>query len=264
MIRFDSVVRTYGKKVAVNGLNLDIPGAQIFAFLGPNGAGKTTSIKMMVGLLGPSSGSVSVGGFNTQTHARESKSQLGYVPDQPELYEKLSGREFLQFVADMHGMPADATADQIEELAARFEFADYFDQLTEGYSHGMKQRVAFAAALLHSPAVIILDEPMVGLDPRTMRIVKDTLRERAAAGTTIFMSTHTLGVAEEIADRIGVIFGGKLLFLGSVGELRERLSLGDSSLEDLYLTITEAQAEEGATPSHEVNGKAENKKEISA
>lgn len=240
MIRFDSVIRTYGKKVAVNGLNLDIPGGEIFAFLGPNGAGKTTSIKMMVGLLAPNEGAVTVGGFDTQTQAREAKSKLGYVPDQPELYEKLSGREFLQFVAEMHGMPEGATAEKIEDLARTFEFEDYYDQLTEGYSHGMKQRVAFAAALLHEPDVIILDEPMVGLDPRTMRIVKDTLRRRAADGATIFMSTHTLGVAEEIADRIGVILNGQLLFLGSVAELRERLSLGDSSLEDLYLTLTES------------------------
>lgn len=265
MIEFESVVRKYGKKVAVSGLDLKIPSGEIFAFLGPNGAGKTTSIKMMVGLLAPTSGTVAVGGFNTQTDARKAKSRLGYVPDQPELYDKLSGREFLQFVADMHGMPTDQTAEQIEELAGRLEFAEYFDQLTEGYSHGMKQRVAFAAALLHHPAVIILDEPMVGLDPRTMRIVKDTLRERAAAGATVFMSTHTLGVAEEIADRIGVIFGGKLLFLGSVGELRERLSLGDSSLEDLYLTITEAEADLASpeTQSHETNGKAKDKEEAS-
>ncbi len=240
MIRFESVTRRYGAKVAVDQLDLDIPPGEIFAFLGPNGAGKTTSIKMMVGLLAPSIGRVSMGGFDTQTHAREAKGQLGYVPDQPELYDKLSGREFLQFVADMHGVTRAVSTLTIDALAAQLEFADYFDQLTEDYSHGMKQRIAFAAALLHDPPVLILDEPMVGLDPRTMRIVKDILNERAASGTTVFMSTHTLGIAEEIADRIGVIFKGQLLFLGSVEELRKRLALGESSLESLYLAITES------------------------
>jgi len=204
--------------------------------------------------VGPSEGSVTVGGFDTQSSAREAKSQLGYVPDQPELYEKLSGREFLQFVAEMHGMPPEATGAQIEDLAKTFEFDEYYDQLTEGYSHGMKQRIAFAAALLHDPAVIILDEPLVGLDPRTMRIVKDTLRRRAANGTTVFMSTHTLGVAEEIADRIGIILHGQLLFLGSVSELRERLSSSDSSLEDLYLMLTESQVASGQTDGGGSNG----------
>ena len=241
MIRFSNVTRTYGTKVAVNNLQLDIPSGEIFAFLGPNGAGKTTSIKMMVGLLWPTAGSIQISGFDVARQSREAKARLGYVPDQPELYDKLSGREFLQFVADLHGMsPADSSR-AIDEQADLFEIREFYDNLTEDYSHGMKQRVAFAAALLHRPDVVILDEPMVGLDPRSMRLVKDHLKRRSMDGTSVFMSTHTLAVAEEIADRIGVIHRGKLLFLGTVDELQTRLALGDSSLEELYLALTSEQ-----------------------
>ncbi len=242
MICFADVTRTYGSKTAVDRLTLEIPRGEIFAFLGPNGAGKTTSIKMMVGLLRPTAGQITIGEFDVVKQGRQAKSRLGYVPDQPELYDKLSGREFLQFVADMHGMPADVARPAIAELARFFELEEYYDQLTEDYSHGMKQRVAFAAALLHDPDVIVLDEPMVGLDPKSMRWVKDLLRRRAAAGRTVFMSTHTLAVAEEIADRIGVFHKGRLLFLGTVSELEHTLALGDSTLEDLFLAITAAEA----------------------
>lgn len=247
MIRFTSVTRRYGGMVAVDRLDLHIPAGEVFAFLGPNGAGKTTSIKMMVGLLRPSSGIVQIGGFDVVEEPRAAKSRLGYVPDQPELYDKLSGREFLQFVAEMHGLPPATARDQIERQLAFFEMASFCDCLMEGYSHGMKQRVAFAAALLHDPAVVILDEPMVGLDPRSMRLVKDLLQRQAKAGATVFMSTHTLAMAEEIADRIGVIHQGRLLFLGTVRELQQRLALGDLSLEELYLALTEAAAP-GAAP----------------
>ncbi len=243
MIRFSSVTKHYGEKVAVSNLDLAVRPGEIFAFLGPNGAGKTTSIKMMIGLLHPTAGTIELNGFDVMSSPRDAKRSIGFVPDQPELYDKLTGREFLRFVADMHGLsPNDATAS-IEEQAANFNLTEFYDKLTEDYSHGMKQRVAFAAALIHDPAVVILDEPMVGLDPKSMRLVKDLLKRRAARGKTVFMSTHTLTVAEEIADRIGVINHGKLLFLGTCEELKKHLKANgqtseNASLEDLFLTLT--------------------------
>jgi ABC-2 type transport system ATP-binding protein len=239
MIELRDVTRHYGRKVAVNGLSLHIPRGELFAFLGPNGAGKTTTIKMLVGLLRPTAGTVLVGGFDIATHTREVNLRTGYVPDEPYLYDKLTGREFLRFVADLYGMDPRAREEQLERQIESFELLDFVDQLTESYSHGMKQRVVFASALLHDPQVLIVDEPMVGLDPRSMRMAKDLLRERAQAGTTVFMSTHSLEVAEEIADRIGVITAGKLRFLGTVDELRRQLAC-DDSLEQLFLTLTES------------------------
>ena len=237
MIELQQVTRRYGRKIAVDGLNLEISRGELFAFLGPNGAGKTTTIKMMVGLLRPTTGNVRIGGFDIATNPREVNLRTGYVPDEPYLYEKLTGREFLRFVADLYGMSTDQATESIEQQIFTFELTDFVDQLTESYSHGMKQRLVFASALLHGPEVIIVDEPMVGLDPRSMRMVKDLLRAKARAGITVFMSTHTLAIAEEIADRIGVITSGKLRFLGTVDELRTQLA-SDDSLEQLFLTLT--------------------------
>ena len=238
MIELQHVTRRYGRKLAVHELDLEIPRGELFAFLGPNGAGKTTTIKMMVGLLRPTEGVVRVGGFDIAKNPREVNLRTGYVPDQPYLYEKLTGREFLRFVADLYGLSAQSATECIDEQIQTFELSDFVDQLTESYSHGMKQRLVFASALLHRPEVIIVDEPMVGLDPRSMRMVKDLLRAKARGGTTVFMSTHTLAIAEEIADRIGVITQGKLQFLGTVDELRTQLAC-DDSLEQLFLTLTD-------------------------
>jgi ABC-2 type transport system ATP-binding protein len=246
MIEFDHAKRNYGRKTAVEDLSLMVPGGQLFALLGPNGAGKTTSIKMMVGLLRPSSGTVRICGYDVVKETRHANRCLGYVPDQPFLYEKLSGREFLQFIADLYGLGREESATRIAREIRNFELAEFVDQLTESYSHGMKQRTVFAAALLHDPAVLVLDEPMVGLDPRSMRLVKDLLRERANAGMTIFMSTHTLGLAEEIADRIGIVDRGKLRFLGTVDQLRQQLTQQHTSLERMYLDLTTSAEEEAA------------------
>ena len=209
----------------------------MLAFLGPNGAGKTTTIKTIVGLLLPSSGNVRVCGIDAIEQPREASRYIGYVPDQPYLYEKLSGREFLQFTAEMYGLDGKTAAANIERNIAAFELSEFVDQLAESYSHGMKQRVIFAAAMVHDPRVLVVDEPMVGLDPRSMRIVKTLLRDKAAAGSSVFLSTHTLSVAEEIADRIGIIFQGQLQFLGTLEELRSRQQ-SDSNLEDLFLSLT--------------------------
>ncbi|MFO0897472.1 MAG: ABC transporter ATP-binding protein [Pirellulales bacterium] len=239
MIEFSNVSRSYGAKLAVDDLNLSIPRGELFALLGPNGAGKTTTIKMLVGLLRPAAGSVRVCGYNMLDRPREAHRLLAYVPDEPYLYDKLTGREFLQFIADMFGLEPAVARENISREIETFSLAGFVDELTENYSHGMKQRLAFAAALLHDPQVLVLDEPMVGLDPRSIRLVKDLLRARAAAGMAIFMSTHTLSLAEEIADRIGILDHGRLRFLGTLAELRRLHQAEQTSLEELYLRLTE-------------------------
>lgn len=238
MIELENVSRSYGSKKAVQDLNLSIPSGELFAFLGPNGAGKTTTIKMMVGLLQPSAGVIRVQGHDVVHEARAAAHHVGYVPDEPCLYDKLSGREFLHFVADLYSMPRAAAEAAIATEIETFSLAGFIDHLTESYSHGMKQRLVFAAALIHAPPVLILDEPMVGLDPQNARVVKNRLRDLAKTGTTIFMSTHTLSLAEEIADRIGIIFGGTLRFLGTVSELRTQMERQSDSLEQLFLAVT--------------------------
>jgi len=238
MIEFDQVSRKYGQKVAVSALTLTIPPGELFACLGPNGAGKTTTIKMLVGLLRPSTGTIRVCGYDTAAQTRLASQRIGYVPDAPFLYDKLSGREFLQFVAEMRGLDRDTSAARIARESEVFSLESFLDDLTETYSHGMKQRLVFASAMLHDPQVLVVDEPMVGLDPKSARLVKDLLRARASAGTTVFMSTHTLSVAEEIADRIGIIDESHLRFLGTVGQLRAELSPGQTSLEQLFLQLT--------------------------
>jgi ABC-2 type transport system ATP-binding protein len=238
MIELEDVTRKYGRTLAVDGLSLKVSPGEIFAFLGPNGAGKTTTIKMMVGLLHPTEGTVRLCGYDVTRDPREASRRVGYVPDQPYLYDKLSGRELLHFVGRMYGLSEAEVADRIDKMVATFELAEFVDRLSECYSHGMKQRTVFATALLHRPEVVVVDEPMVGLDPRSVRLVKDLLRREAADGACVFMSTHTLSVAEEIADRIGIVDHGRLCFLGTVDELRQQLAAKHSSLEHLFLELT--------------------------
>jgi ABC-2 type transport system ATP-binding protein len=243
MIEFQQVCRSYGDKVAVESLTLRIAAGEVYSLLGHNGAGKTTAIKMLVGLMRPASGTIHVGGCDVVTHTRQATALIGYVPDQPFLYDKLSGREILQFVARMYGMDASQTARAIEREVERFELAEFADELTETYSHGMKQRTVFASALLHGPRVLVVDEPMVGLDPHSIRLVKDLLQWEAAGGMCVLMSTHTLTAAEEISHRVGIMSHGKLLFDGTVGELRERVPGANQSLESMYLALTEHNPE---------------------
>lgn len=246
MIEFRNVHRTYGEKVAVKDLSLSIASGEVFALLGHNGAGKTTSIKMLVGLLRPSKGSVTVGGFDVVTQPREASQIIGYVPDQPFLYDKLSGREFLRFVGEMHGLSSKAAGEAIDREIARFGLTEFVDDLTESYSHGMKQRTVFASAMLHSPRVLVVDEPMVGLDPQSIRLVKDLLRREASDGMCVLMSTHTLAAAEEISDRIGVMNRGDLLFHGPVEELKQRHPGHNATLESLYLHLLDPGATDPA------------------
>lgn len=240
MIEFDRLTKRYGDRLAVDELTARIEPGEVFAFLGPNGAGKTTTIKIAVGLLRPTQGCVRICGLDVAREHRAACRQLGYVPDVPFLYEKLTGREFLQFVAEMHTLAGAEARQAVERQIEQFELAEFVDQLSESYSHGMQHRLALAAALLHRPSVLLLDEPMVGLDPRGVRLVKDLLCGEARRGATVFLSTHLLSVAEEIADRVGVVDGGRLKFVGTLAELRARGR--NSSLEQLYLDLTSAGA----------------------
>ena len=251
-IALSEVTKSYGRKVAVRELTLSIPRGELFAFLGPNGAGKTTTIKMIVSLLRPNSGTVDVcghrvsagdlparaGGNGSVSGATAAKAQLAYVPDQPFLYEKLTGREFLHFVAEMYDLSGERRDRLMAAMIQRLDIGEFLDQLTESYSHGMKQRVVLAAALLHEPTVLVVDEPMVGLDPRTIRTVKDLFHEHTRAGGTVFMSTHTLDIAEAVADRIGIIHEGRLIAIGTLEELRAQAER-QHSLEEIFLGLTE-------------------------
>jgi len=237
MIRFEHVTRTYGDRVAVDDLNLELAPGDLFALLGHNGAGKTTTLKMLVGLLHPSQGRVLIGPYDVVQEPRAANRQIGYVPDQPFLYEKLSGREFLHFVAEIYGLNSAERDAAILRESERFGLSDFLDQLAESYSHGMRQRTVFAAALIHQPEVLVVDEPMVGLDPESIKLVKDLLRSQVKAGKTVLMSTHTLSIAEEICDRVGVMKQGKLVFQGKVEQLRSAMPDAGESLEMLYLSL---------------------------
>jgi ABC-2 type transport system ATP-binding protein len=245
MIEIANVTKRYGNKAAVRDLSLTVPGGELFAFLGPNGAGKTTTIKMLCGLLFPTTGTVKVGGFDLRSHGDQARQLISYVPDQPFLYEKLTGREFLQFTADLYGMDPARARDRIDEVIGLFHLSEFVDDLTERYSHGMRQRTVFAAALLHEPRLLIADEPTVGLDPKSIRELKTLLRQQAKSGVTVFLSTHTLDIAQELADRIGIIHNGQLIGCGTLESLRKK-AMHDGSLEDVFLKITEEAAGEMA------------------
>lgn len=244
MIDLMNVTKTYGSKLAVDNLSLQIEAGELFAFLGPNGAGKTTTIKLMCGLLFPSAGTVRIGGFDMQREGDKARQLISYVPDQPFLYEKLTGREFLQFIADMYGMAAEHGQRKIEEVIHLFSLETFVDDLTERYSHGMRQRTVFASALLHEPKLLIVDEPTVGLDPKSIRLLKDVLRKQAQGGTTVFLSTHSLDIAEELAERIGIVHKGRLITCAPFAELRRQAAM-DGSLEDVFLKLTEEAEKQG-------------------
>ena len=240
MISVRALTKTYGSLMAVDGLDLDIPQGEFFAFLGPNAAGKTTTIKMLTGLLKPTAGEVKIGGFDMVRDPEKAKALLAYVPDFPFLYDKLTASEFMQFVGDIFSMDRKKIALNTGELFEKFHLTEYFHELTENLSHGTKQRLVIASALLHDPQVLVIDEPMIGLDPMHARIVKKEFHDRAKAGMTLFLSTHQLSVAEEIADRIGIIHHGKLIALGSVSELRAR-SHESGALEKVFLSLIDQE-----------------------
>lgn len=237
LIELRQLTKRYGEKTAVDEVSLDVHGGEIFGFLGPNGAGKTTTIKAIVGLLRPSSGAVRVGGSDVQTDPIRAKAVCGYVPDTPNLYPKLSGRELLRFVGDLYGINSTQVDRRIDELLRLFDLTAAADQTLDSYSHGMRQKASLAAALVHDPKVLVLDEPTVGLDPKSARLIKDILRQLADRGAAVFLSTHILEIAERMCDRIGIIHQGRLIASGTMDELR-RMGKGESRLEDIFLTLT--------------------------
>jgi ABC-2 type transport system ATP-binding protein len=236
-VRIEGASKAFGKTRAVDDLSITLNPGEVFAFLGPNGAGKTTTLKMTTGLLRPDRGTIRVCGFDLRRQDREAKQLLAYVPDQPFVYEKLTGREFIRFAREMYAVPETVADQRLSDLRRRLVMDGFLDQLCETYSHGMKQKVALAAALIHDPRVLVVDEPMVGLDPRTARVIKDIFREMATVGGTVFMSTHTLDVAEQVADRIGIIHRGRLVALGTLADLRQQSAI-DGRLEDIFLHLT--------------------------
>jgi len=239
MIEIRDLTKKYGKITAVNELTLSIPPGEIFGFIGPNGAGKTTTISMMAGLLAPSSGSVAICGIDMLKYPKTAKQKIGYIPDRPYIYEKLTAMEFLKFTADLFSMEKRDFEQKAEAKLKKFSLLDWADELIESFSHGMKQRLIMAAALIHEPEVLVVDEPMVGLDPSAIKMVKQMLIDLAASGTTIFMSTHTLQIAEDVCHRIGVIHKGKLIAKGTVEELKQQEDRKNVDLEQLFMILTE-------------------------
>ena len=233
-VQIRNVTKKFGSFVAVDNLDLSIGKGEFFGFLGPNGAGKTTTIKMITGLYAPTSGTCLINGFDVNRDPVPAKRSLGYVPDQPFMYEKLTGREFLSFVGGIFSMPVAVVKDKIEEYIEMFEIGDFIDKRGEEYSQGMRQRIVLSAAMIHDPDVLVIDEPLVGLDPRSARLVKDTLKQKTTQGLTIFMSTHLLEIVEELCDRIAIIKQGRIIYEESQGAVRR----SNGQLETMFLKLT--------------------------
>ncbi|MBN1515845.1 ABC transporter ATP-binding protein [Candidatus Sumerlaeota bacterium] len=243
MIEINDLGKRYEANWGMRHLNLRVKPGELMACIGPNGAGKTTTIKMLTGLLRPTEGWAKIKGIDIQLDPIRAKRNIGYIPDRPYLYEKLSGRDFMKFVADLFEVDKPRLDAAVEKYFEMFNLTHAVDQLIENYSHGMRQKLIFAATWMHDPEVLIIDEPLVGLDPRSIRLVKNMFREAVKEGKSIFLSTHTLSVAEELADRIAVVHNGTMIFLGTLSELRAQQKGGSGNLEDLFLQITQEETE---------------------
>ena len=242
MIELKNLTKRFGDIVAVHRLNVSVSEGEIFGFIGPNGAGKTTTLRMMGGVLAPTEGCVIIDGIDMAQEPEKAKKQIGFIPDRPFLYEKLTGVEFLRFTADLYDIGDGEFREKSEKILTQFSLYHWRDELVESYSHGMKQRLIISAAILHDPKVIVVDEPMVGLDPAGSRMVKNLFRTLAKEGTTIFMSTHTLGMAEDVCDRIGIIHKGSLIATGTTEELRLRAQVREGDLEEVFMILTEGES----------------------
>jgi ABC-2 type transport system ATP-binding protein len=242
MLELIGVSKRYGKFTAVKELDLKVHRGEIFGFLGPNGAGKTTTIRMVAGVLRPSAGRVLIGGDDLDIDPAAAKERVGYIPDRPYLYEKLSGGEFLSFVAGLWGRDGEAVRTRIDRLLELFQLTPWRDELIESYSHGMRQKILISSALIHQPELIVVDEPLVGLDPRSARLLKDLFRTFVESGGTVFLSTHTLEVAEALCDRIAIINRGDVMALGTMDELRAQVHAGGAHLEEIFLKVTGGDA----------------------
>lgn len=242
MIAIHDLVKQYGAFTAVDGISLDVKPGEIHGFLGPNGAGKTTTLCLIAGLLKPTSGRIVVNGHDLATEPEAAKGSLGFIPDRPFIYEKLTAGEFLRFHAGLYGMNGDGVRERVHEMLELFELGRWEDELVESFSHGMKQRLVMSAAFLHRPQSVVVDEPMVGLDPRGARLIKDVFRRMSARGVAILMSTHTLEVAQEMCDRISIILKGRIIASGTVAELRTQSGGGDGQLTEVFLKLTGGSA----------------------
>ncbi|HWO90017.1 MAG TPA: ABC transporter ATP-binding protein [Gemmatimonadales bacterium] len=238
MIRLENLTKRYGSFTAVDSISMEVPRGALAGFLGPNGAGKTTTLRMIAGILRPTAGRITIAGYDVQANPNEAKSRLGFIPDRPFVYDKLTGAEFLRFVAGLYGQDGQVVERRIDELLELFELAAWKNELVESYSHGMRQKLIISSALIHRPELIVVDETMVGLDPRGARLLKDLFREFVERGGTVLMSTHTLEIAEALCDRIAIIQGGKIVAHGTMAELRQQHASGDMGLEDLFLRLT--------------------------
>jgi ABC-2 type transport system ATP-binding protein len=238
VIRLAELTKRYGKFTAVDAITLHVPRGELFGLLGPNGAGKTTTMRMIAGILRPTSGSVAVAGIDLLARPLAAKAKLGFIPDRPFVYDKLTGGEFLRFAAALYGQQGPTVERRIDELLELFELTPWKGELTENYSHGMRQKLIICGAFVHRPELIVVDEPMVGLDPKSARLLKDLFRQFVDRGGTVLMSTHTLEVAEVMCDRIAIVYHGKMAAQGTLAELREQTASGDSSLEDMFLKLT--------------------------
>jgi ABC-2 type transport system ATP-binding protein len=239
MIRTVSLTKRFRQIEAVSNLNLEVGDGEVFGFLGPNGAGKTTTIRMMMGIIRPTSGTIIIGGYDLAREPLSAKASAGFVPDRPYLYDKLTGREFLRFIGGLHSV--NHPEEKIRRLLQFFELEPWAGELIESYSHGMKQRLAISAALVHSPKALIIDEPMVGMDPKGARDLKTLFRSLASEGLTVFLSTHSLAMAEEVADRVGIIHMGRLIAVGTLGDLRSQAGGQGDGLEEIFLRLTGAE-----------------------
>jgi ABC-2 type transport system ATP-binding protein len=238
MIKLIHLSKKYGQHTAIENIHLNVSPGEIFGFIGPNGAGKTTTIQIMAGLLAPSSGNVLLSGISMNSDPVNAKRLVGYIPDRPYIYEKLTGLEYLRFIGDFYQIPFQIFTQKSEQLLKIFSLIDRQHELIESYSHGMKQRLIMISALIHDPPIIIVDEPMVGLDPVAMKLVKKVFKTRSQEGTTIFLSTHTLSLAEQICDRVGIIHKGQLIATGSMDELKSSAKAGTKDLEDIFFQLT--------------------------
>ena len=238
MLELNGVTKRYGEFTAVRNLNLTVPRGHIFGFLGPNGAGKTTTIRMMAGVLLPTSGRILIGGDDLAEDPGEAKSRIGYIPDRPYLYEKLTGREFLRFVSGLWGRDGRETEERAGRLMDLFSLTEWKDELVESYSHGMRQKLLISSALIHQPELVVVDEPMVGLDPKAARILKDLLRTYVENGGTVFLSSHTLEVVEVLCDVLAIIHEGTVIARGTMDELRAQVKAGEADLEEIFLRVT--------------------------
>jgi ABC-2 type transport system ATP-binding protein len=238
MIQLEKLTKQYGKFTAVDAIDLVVPQGELFGFLGPNGAGKTTTLRMIAGILRPTAGRIFLGGDDLIAQPTAAKARLGFIPDRPFVYEKLTGAEFLRFVAGLYGQDGPGIERRINELLELFELSVWRDELVEAYSHGMRQKLIISSALIHRPEYIVVDEPMVGLDPKGARLLKDIFRGFVERGGTVLMSTHTLEVAQAMCDRVAIIQHGKIVANGTIAELRDQTAAGDASLEELFLKLT--------------------------